>query len=93
MTAGQAVGRSRAAGGRWPVLVAYGGGRAPERVSAGARPVWDPGHGRGAAADAFRERFATHPAGWFHASDERALTAAPARPRRGPARPEPRTPR
>ncbi|WP_323184938.1 putative T7SS-secreted protein [Streptomyces sp. NBC_00193] len=39
-----------------------------DRVGQGMKAL-DSGHWRGAAADAFREKFAMHPADWFHASD------------------------
>ncbi|MGW0899892.1 putative T7SS-secreted protein [Streptomyces goshikiensis] len=39
-----------------------------DRVGQGMKAL-DSRHWRGAAADAFREKFAMHPADWFHASD------------------------
>ncbi|MEU8435792.1 putative T7SS-secreted protein [Streptomyces sp. NPDC029216] len=39
-----------------------------DRVGQGMRAL-DSGHWKGAAADAFREKFAMHPADWLHASD------------------------
>ncbi|MGW7191632.1 putative T7SS-secreted protein, partial [Streptomyces sp. NPDC054838] len=39
-----------------------------DRVGQGMKSL-DSGHWKGAAADAFREEFAMHPADWLHASD------------------------
>ncbi|MEV6684193.1 putative T7SS-secreted protein [Streptomyces sp. NPDC051130] len=39
-----------------------------DRVGQGMKAL-DSGHWKGAAADAFREKFAMHPADWLHASD------------------------
>ncbi|WP_332759153.1 putative T7SS-secreted protein [Streptomyces sp. MT206] len=39
-----------------------------DRVGQGMKAL-DSGHWKGAAADAFREKFAMHPTDWFHAAD------------------------
>ncbi|MEV0415794.1 putative T7SS-secreted protein [Streptomyces sp. NPDC050448] len=39
-----------------------------DRVAEGMKAL-DSGHWKGAAADAFREKFAMHPTDWFHAAD------------------------